>query len=65
MNMNAINERQIGVTFGFRAKAGYYESEMAKTDSGIGHKVGNARCHSVSGELCGKFSIYGLRTDSD
>lgn len=33
MDMNAINERQIGVTFGFRAKAGYYESEMAKTEA--------------------------------
>lgn len=33
MDMKALNERQIGVTFGFRAKAGYYESKKAKEEA--------------------------------
>ncbi len=31
--MNVIDERQYGVTFGFRAKAGYYESPEAKAEA--------------------------------
>ena len=33
MNMAALNEKQIGVTFGFRAKAGYFDSAKAREEA--------------------------------
>lgn len=32
---NAVNEKQIAVTFGFRGKAGYFGSEKAKAEADI------------------------------